>query len=108
MALALNKRKLLRPGVHEATLEQVKERFARFQKSDRRMRLFAKLREYLAAVKKAGCGIAVILDGSFVTGGVDEPEDIDLLVLPPDWEKPPELKPYHYNLVSQRPVRQEY
>ena len=71
--------------------------------------LFAKLRGYLAAVKKAGCGTAVILDGSFVMGCVDEPEDIDLiLVLPEDWGNLSELKPYQYNLVSKRRVRQEY
>src|SRR5947208_1417637 len=109
MALAFDDRKLLPPGVHDATLKEVDKQFARFQKSDRRPQLFAKLRDYLAAVKKAGCGSAVILNGSFVMACVDEPEDIDLiLVLPEDWDESAALKPYQYNLVSKRRVRQEY
>ncbi len=109
MALALDNRKLLSAGVHEATLKEVEECFARFQKSDRRIKLFGKLRDYIAAVKKAGCGTAVILDGSFVMSCIDEPEDIDLiLILPPDWDLAADLKPYQYNLVSKRHVRREY
>ncbi len=45
-------------------MEMVKEHFGKFQRSDRRMKLFAKLVAYLDAVKKAGCGESVILDGS--------------------------------------------
>jgi hypothetical protein len=33
----------LPPGVHDCSLEEIGERFARFQVSDRRMRLFDKL-----------------------------------------------------------------
>src|SRR5262249_54520687 len=51
----------------------------------------------------------VILDGSFVMGCIDEPSDIDLiLILPPDWDLEAELKPYLYNLVSKRRARREY
>lgn len=109
MPLVLNNRKLLPDGVHDATLAEVEKLFARFQKSDRRMRLFRKLRDYLTAIKKAGCGTSVILDGSFVMACVDEPSDIDLiLVLPTDWDIAADLKPYQYNLVSRRRVRKEY
>jgi Family of unknown function (DUF6932) len=109
LALVFNDRKLLSPGVHDATLDEVEQHFARFQKSDRRLKLFRNLRDYLAAVKKAGCGTAVILDGSFVMGCVDEPGDIDLiLVLPPDWDTTAELKPYQYNLVSRKRVKKDY
>ncbi|MCI0376828.1 MAG: hypothetical protein L0215_04430 [Gemmataceae bacterium] len=86
MALALDDRKLLPDGVHDATLKEVEQLFGGFQKCDRRMTLFKKLRDYLAAVKKAGCGTSVIIDGSFVMGCVDGPDDVDLiLVLPSDW-----------------------
>jgi hypothetical protein len=40
---------------------------------------------------------------------IDEPEDIDLLlVLPLGWDRHAGLKPYQYNLVAKRRVRQEY
>jgi Family of unknown function (DUF6932) len=109
MALAFDERLLLPAGVHEATLNEVEAHFARFQKSDRRLKLFRKLRDYLTEVKKAACGTAVILDGSFVMACVDEPKDIDLiLVLPGDWDTTADLKPYQYNLVSRRRVKREY
>jgi Family of unknown function (DUF6932) len=109
MPLALDDRKLLPPGVHDATLKEVDELFARFQKSDRRLKLFKKLQDYLTALKKAECAVAVILDGSFVMGCVDAPSDIDLVVvMPHDWDMGADLKPYQYNLVSQRRVRKEY
>jgi hypothetical protein len=49
MALAFDDRKLVLAGIHEVSLEVVKEHFARFQKSDRRIKLFEKLRSYLDA-----------------------------------------------------------
>jgi hypothetical protein len=96
----------LPPGVHAALLEEVEEHFARFQKSDRRIKLFQKLCDYLAAVKKTECGTSVILDGSFIMACVDEPDDIDLiLILPRNWDAAADLKPYQYNLVSKRRVK---
>jgi hypothetical protein len=109
MELAFDDRKLLLPGVHEVSLETVKQHFGQFQRSDRRPTLFAKLTEYLNAVKKAGCGHSVIIDGSFVMACVDEPDDIDLvLVLPSDWDTQAEVKPFQYNLVSKRAVGRTY
>jgi hypothetical protein len=106
MPLILDDRNLLPPGIHEASLKEVEEQFARFQKSDRRIALFRKLNDYITALRKAQCGCAVILDGSFVMGCVDGPDDIDLiLVLPGGWDWDAELKPYQYNLVSKRRVR---
>jgi hypothetical protein len=40
MSLALDDRKLLPLGVHDASLEEVEEFFGGFQKSDRRIKLF--------------------------------------------------------------------
>jgi hypothetical protein len=109
MSLVLDDRKLLPAGVHEASMEEIEERFARFQKSERRLKLFRRLREYLTAVAEAACGAAVIVDGSFVMACVDEPHDIDLiLVLPENWDTTADLKPYQYNLVSKRRVKREY
>src|SRR5215831_521941 len=101
MSLTLDDRGLLPAGVHEASLKEIDRLFARFQKTGRRIKLFRKLSKYVAAVKKAKCGIAVIVDGSFVMGCIDEPDDIDLiLILPPGWNMDEVLKPYQYNLVS--------
>ena len=109
MELVFDDRQLLLQGVHEVSMEMVKEHFAKFQRSDRRMKLFGKLTEYLDAVKKAGCGESVIIDGSFVMVCVDEPDDIDVvLVLPVGWDDMADLKPYQYNLVSTKSVRKAF
>src|SRR5205809_42644 len=101
MELVFDDRQLLLPGVHQVSMETVKDHFGKFQRSDRRMKLFAKLTEYLDAVKKADCGASVVIDGSFVMACIDEPEDIDVvLVLPADWDDAADLRPYQYNLVS--------
>jgi hypothetical protein len=109
MPLLFDDRQLLVSGVHDTTLEVVEEHFSRFQRTGRRIKLFGRLCDYLAAVKKAGCGNAAIIDGSFVMACIDEPEDIDLiLILPPEWDETAELQPYQYNLVSKKRVKQEF
>lgn len=55
--------KVLPPGVHDATLEEVETRFAI---SEHRKRLFSGFREGIMALRKAGCR-KIFLDGSFVT-----------------------------------------
>ena len=107
--LDLDDRKLLPPGVHDASLKEVEQLFGRFQRSDRRTALFRKLCEYFKEVKLAECASAVIIDGSFVMACVDEPDDIDLIVvLKADWDWNADLKPYQYNVVSKRRVKQKY
>lgn len=69
----------------------------------------ARLEAYVAALRKADFRGSVIVDGSFVMGCVDEPEDIDIvLVLAGDWDMAADLKPYQYNLVSKKDVRRSY
>jgi len=95
-------------GIHEAALEEVRERFGRFQTTDRRPALFTKLSVFLAEVRASGLVEAVIVDGSFVTAK-DEPSDIDLiLVLRPDHDERAELGPYEYNALSRRRVRRRF
>jgi hypothetical protein len=55
--------KVLPPGVHNATLEEVEIRFAI---SEHRKRLFSGFKEGVTALRKAGCR-KVFLDGSFIT-----------------------------------------
>ena len=49
--------KLLPPGVHELTLDEIEQLFGRFQLSDRRPRLMRKLREFVAEVLKTDCAM---------------------------------------------------
>jgi hypothetical protein len=106
---AMTSYKLLPIGIHDATIEKVRDRFGTFQKSDRRCRLFEKLVEYVAEIQKAGWDAEVIVDGSFVMSGVDEPDDIDLiLVLPENWDMQAEVRPFEYNLISKARVRRHY
>jgi hypothetical protein len=104
----LNENGFLPEGIHEASIEEVRERFGRFQRTDRRPALFTKLSAYLAEVRASGLAVAVILDGSFVTAK-DEPSDIDLiLVLRPDHDDRAELRPFEYNAVAKARGRNRY
>jgi hypothetical protein len=109
VTLEFDERGLMPPGVHDATLEEVDQYFGRFQRTDQRITLCKKLKEYVVALRSAEINCSLILDGSFIMIGVDEPEDIDLvLVLPEDWDTNADLRPYQYNVVSKRRVRQAY
>lgn len=109
MNLVLDSDRLLPVGIHDATLSDLEDVFGTFQGSNRRVRLFAKLAEYIAALRKAEFTGWVIVDGSFVMGPVDEPEDIDLiLVLPASWDLSADLKPFQYNLISRRDIKRKF
>ena len=98
---------VLPKGIHECTFEELERAFGQFQRSDRRINLIAKLKAYLDEARNSGLVIAAIIDGSFVTIK-DEPEDIDLIVvLKPDvpWDS---LRPFEYNAVSKRMIKQMY
>jgi hypothetical protein len=89
-------------------LEEVRERFGRFQRTDRRPALFARLSRFLDEARSTGLVVAVIVDGSFVTAK-DEPSDIDLiLVLRPDHDYQAELRPFEYNILARPRVRSRF
>lgn len=50
MIPAFTDRGTLPPGIHSATMEEIRTRFARFRRSDRRIRLFNRLEAYVEAV----------------------------------------------------------
>jgi hypothetical protein len=109
MPLVFDDRHLLPHGIHDATLEEVAHHFGRFQRNDRRSILVQRLREYVGAVQQARIKGSLIVDGSFVMLGIDEPDDLDLvLVLSEDWDLTAELQPHQYNVVSKRRVRQVF
>jgi len=99
---------LLPDGVHDATLDEVEDRFGRFQETDRRVGLFATLREFVRDLRAEGLAEAIILDGSFVTA-VADPNDIDLLlVLRVDHDFDAELRPSAYTLLSKKRATRRY
>jgi len=99
---------LLPLGVYDCSLDEVENRFARFQTTDKRLQLFDKLLNYIKEVRATKRVSSVIIDGSFVTN-VDIPSDIDLvLILPPDHNFAEELKPVEYNVLSKKRVNKRY
>ncbi len=97
---------VLPEGTHLCTIEEVAEKFGSFQRSDRRIRLAAKLREFEDQARKSGIVAAIIINGSFVTAK-DEPNDIDLIIaLPTDFDLTSELRPFKYNILSKPMIRQ--
>ncbi len=99
---------LLPEGVHECTLEEVEERFGRFQSSDRRPSLMRRLRQYHAEVAQAGVAQYLVVDGSYVTS-VDAPNDIDLtVVLRDDYDPAVQVPPFRYNPRSKKYVRSNF
>jgi len=96
---------VLPEGVHDCTLDEIERMFGRFQKSDRRIRLIERLKEYLVEARSVTFIKAVIIDGSFAMAK-DEPADIDLLiVLDVSFSPGQELKPFEYNAISKRAVK---
>lgn len=95
-------------GVHDCTVEEVRERFGQFRRSDRRMKLTDKLVEYLAEAKQSGVVSAVVIDGSYAMNK-DEPEDIDpIAVLPAEFDFAQSLRPYQLNAIDPAAIRRQY
>ena len=107
--LEFDGRRLLPEGIHHATMVEIDKHFATFQRSDRRIRLFEHLKRYVREIQTAQWNVSIIIDGSFIMPPVDEPGDIDvILVLPQDWDNDADLRPFEYNLLSKRVVKREY
>jgi hypothetical protein len=94
-------------GVHEANLDEFKERFVFSRYSDRRFRLFDKLSRLLTEAKKSGIVRRVIIAGSFVTNK-DDPNDFDCVVVLDPAIVGQELRPYQYKLVSRKTARRMF
>ncbi len=104
----LDEHGLLPTGVHDASLEEVRERFGQFHGSDRRVRLFAVLEKFAADAKSAELVQAMIVNGSFTTDKV-RPSDIDLiLVLREHIDLSRDLLPRQYNLISPKRVKAKH
>jgi len=98
----------LPPGVHDCTLDEIRERFGRCQNSDCRPRLYGKLETFVSETRRANLAASLIVNGSFITAK-SEPRDIDLVVvLPADHNFGADLGPDGYNTVSSRRVAKRY
>lgn len=99
---------VLPPGIHDASLDEIKALFGQFQETDQRPRLFEKLQGLVDQIKSLGFIRHLIINGSFVTLKPD-PEDIDLiLAIEPDILRRPEWTPEEYNAISSRRLRRQY
>ena len=91
-------------GLHDCTLEEVATRFAAFQRSDRRPRLWALFTAFVRECKVTGLVELVLLDGSFVTS-TDEPNDIDVVVVVfATHDFGADLAPQQYNVSAPSPA----
>jgi len=68
------------PASTICTLAEIRERFGAFQGTDRRLKLFARLEEFIAEATRSGIVRSRVVNGSFVTTE-PAPNDIDLIVL---------------------------
>ncbi len=110
MPLPFDERNLLPVGIHDATLEEVRQSFGRTVTSTHRPKLFEKLQAYLKELSTTDWVYEVIIDGSFIMPMIDAPNDIDMiLVLPKGWDFfTKDLRPFEYNLLSRKATKREY
>lgn len=98
----------LPPGVHEASLAEIRKRFGQFRETDRRVELCTKLDAFVREANESGIVKALIIDGSFVTSKA-QPGDVDLIVvLREPLDLAAELRPDQYNVVSAKRVKARY
>jgi hypothetical protein len=94
-------------GMHLASIEEFENRFAQFNRSDRRIRLFEKLDKLIADAKASSIVRRVIVAGSFVTAKA-EPNDFDCILILEFSVLSKSLSASEYNLVSRRAARRIY
>ena len=105
---ALNSSGLLPSGIFDCLLEEIRARFGSFQRSEHRLRLFARLEELFLASQRSGLFESLLVDGSFVTGK-PAPNDIDLVgVLLPGHNFERDLPMSEYALVSRAMLRRRF
>lgn len=104
----LNQDGFLPEGVHDCTPDEVARRFACFQESDQRPRLWSHFKEFLKAATATGMIEELVLDGSFVTSKPN-PNDIDIIVVISAEHRLSEgLRPDQYALLAQKRVRRRW
>lgn len=71
---------ILPKGIHESSLEEIRERFCSYGDVERREELFKSLCSYIETVRKHNVEFYICIDGSYVTQK-ESPGDLDVLIL---------------------------
>ena len=101
----LNEHGHLPAGIHDASLDELTERFGQ---SQRRREILKDFHRYLAELQQWQVAQAILVDGSFVTD-IAEPNDLDLvLVLRDDYDLTQSVSPFEVNLSSRRRVQRVF
>jgi hypothetical protein len=88
-------------------LEEFEKRFVYFDRSDRRFRIFIKLRELYHEARRSGIAKRFLVGGSFVTAKA-EPNDFDCILVLDRTVIDRDLRPMEYNLVARQRLRRTY
>jgi hypothetical protein len=91
---------ILPAGTHIASLDEISDRYGRFQHTESRPQLMAVLREFVHEVGRSRYMRQLFLAGSFVTAK-DEPNDIDVLLVFERNVDLTSLLPHEYNVLFQ-------
>jgi hypothetical protein len=95
-------------GVFDCTIDEIRQKFGRFQGTDRRPKLFSRFEEFLTAIRRSNLFEAILIDGSFVTEKA-APNDIDLIAVlhrSHDFERG--FSMFEYALLSRHLMRQRF
>jgi hypothetical protein len=98
---------LLPPGIHSATMREFHERFAVFDRSDRRLQLCRKIESLWREAKGTPIVRKLLIAGSIVTSK-PEPNDFDALIVLDPSIVGTSLRPFEYNLVSRSMARRVF
>ena len=94
----------LPPGIHTASVAEIKARFATFRTSDVRLRLLATLDRLLEMARVSGIVNRIVVGGSYVTAN-PEPNDIDVVILLSPEIELSQLTPQQYNVARRTALR---
>jgi hypothetical protein len=97
----------LPPGIHRATQKQFEERFVRFSRSDRRLRIYEGLARLLDEVGKMEMVKQVYVAGSYVSSKA-EPNDFDCLIVVVGSTTYRTLRPLEYRLFHRPMARRAF
>jgi hypothetical protein len=98
---------LLPEGIHRATFEEFEKRFVYFDVSDRRFRLFDRLRILYQEARRSGIVKRFLVGGSFVTSKA-EPNDFDCILVLDSKIRGEDLRPLEYNIASEHMARRMF
>ena len=108
MIPAFNEHGLLPAGLHDCTVEEVRQRFGVFAGTDHRVHLFARLQSFINEARASGLVVSLLLNGSYVTAKPD-PNDIDLVVVVSgEHDLSADMLPAQYKVVSKKRVKKRF